>query len=581
MTQSSGVSGECVSHAALVHAPACVYRLCGNGHAAESMQNRRQRVTAALTGRAVPSILRACIDILLLHTAMRLHDILAGLRFASGIPAANPEISAVVYDSRAVVPGALFVAYRGFHADAHAFIPQAIERGAAAVVYEDPAWDGQITVPALRVPGARPALAPLAAAFHNYPGRRMRVVGITGTDGKTTTTFLTSVALEAGGYATGLMGTVDFKIAGRMWANDSRQSTPEAPEVQAMLREMADAGCSHAVIEATSHALSARWDRLAGCAFDVAVLTNVTREHLDFHGTVEQYRRDKARLFELLGESGVERSALKRRKIAVVNVDDPHHRMFLDAAPAFAERISYAVHAAADVRALDVRATRAGLQFRLTTPWGSTSARLQLTGDFNVWNALAAITVAGVEGVPLDACIAALERVPGVRGRMERIEQGQPFTVLVDYAHTPGAFEKLLQIIRPLTDGQLIAVFGSAGERDRAKRPIQGEIAGRFCDFVVLTDEDPRLEDREAILAEIAAGVEAAGMRAGDGYVCIPDRAAAIRAAFARARPGDIVLLLGKGHEASIISGTVSLPWNETAEARRALAEMGYHNALA
>lgn len=507
---------------------------------------------------------------------MQLHNLLKTIGDPAHLPLPNPHITAVVYDSRAVTPGALFVAYRGFHTDGHTYIPQAIERGAAAVVYEDPAWDDRIPVPALRTPNARVALAPLAAAFYGSPGRRMRVVGVTGTDGKTTTTFLTSVALEAGGALTGLMGTVDFKIAGRMWANDSRQSTPEAPEVQALLRTMVDAGCSYAVIEATSHALSARWNRLAGCAFDIAVLTNVTQEHLDFHGTVEQYRRDKARLFEMLAEFRDADAPHKQRKIAVANADDPYHRMFLDAAPAYAERLTYAVHADADVRAEEVCSTRDGLRFRVTTPWGAADARLRLTGDFNVWNALAALTVACAEGVPLDACLAALERVPGVRGRMERIEAGQPFTVLVDYAHTPGAFEKLMRIVRPLTAGQLIAVFGSAGERDRAKRPLQGEIAGRFCDLVVLTDEDPRLEDREAIIADIAAGAEAAGKRIGETCLCIPDRALAIRAAFARARPGDIVLLLGKGHEGSIIYGTTPMPWDEAAEARRALAELGF-----
>ncbi|MDW8145511.1 MAG: Mur ligase family protein [Roseiflexaceae bacterium] len=290
----------------------------------------------------------------LLEWNMRLHDLLRTISDPAHLPDSNPQITAVVYNSRAVTPGALFVAYRGFHTDGHLYIPQAIERGAAAVVYEDPAWDDRIPVPALRTSNARVALAPLAAAFYDYPGRRMRVVGVTGTDGKTTTTFLTSVALEAGGAVTGLMGTVDFKIAGRMWANNSRQSTPEAPEVQALLRDMVHAGCTYAVVEATSHALSARWNRLAGCAFDVAVLTNVTQEHLDFHGTVEQYRRDKARLFEMLAEFRSADAPHKQRKIAVVNADDPHHRMFLAAAPLYAERLTYAVHADADVRAEDV-----------------------------------------------------------------------------------------------------------------------------------------------------------------------------------------------------------------------------------
>ncbi|MFL5804744.1 MAG: UDP-N-acetylmuramoyl-L-alanyl-D-glutamate--2,6-diaminopimelate ligase [Roseiflexaceae bacterium] len=551
---------------------------------------------------------------------MHLHDLFAGLSIIAVAGPTDIEIATLAYDSRAVRPGSLFVAITGFHVDGHTYIPQAFALGAAAVVVDEKYWRSigsnaanlQLPTTNYQLPtlvvvsDSRTALAPLAAAFYGHPGRAMRVVGVTGTDGKTTTTFLTSAVLEAGGHTTGLIGTVDFKVAGRQWANDTRQSTPEAPEVQALLREMVAASCDYAVVEATSHALSARWRRLDGCAFDVALLTNVTHEHLDFHGSVEQYRRDKARLFELLGETMDDgrwtmddRHALyggpsvaasttdeERRhnsqlkthnsKLAIVNADDPHHRMFLDAAPAQAERLTYAVSAPADVRALDLVSTREGLRFSAATPWGQAELRLKLTGDFNVYNALAALTVGLAEGVALADCVRALEAIPGVRGRMERIELGQPFTVLVDYAHTPGAFEKLMSITRPLTDGQLIAVFGSAGERDREKRPIQGAVAARFCDFLVLTDEDPRLENREAIIAEIAQGAERAGKREGGGYMRIPDRPAAIRAAFARARPGDIVLLLGKGHEGCIFYGEGKLDWDEAGEARAALREMGY-----
>lgn len=513
---------------------------------------------------------------------MQLRELLAGLPDAQVYGSADIDLSGLAYDSRAVQPGAVFVAISGFHTDGHSFIPQALARGAAAIVGErDPAELGLLPeIAYVRVPSARVALAPLAAAWYSNPGGQMRVVGITGTDGKTTTTFLTSAVLEAGGHSTGMMGTVDFKIAGRQWANDTRQSTPEAPEVQAMLREMVAAGCDYAVLESTSHALSARWNRLGGAQFDMAVLTNVTHEHLDFHGSVEQYRRDKARLFEMLGEGqevSAGTAARKSRKVAIVNADDPNHQMFLDAAPASATRLTYGIANPADVRAHNVQASQHGLRFRVATPWGERDLNLRLTGDFNVANALAALTVGLAEGVPLEDAAAALEAIPGVRGRMERIEQGQPFTVLVDYAHTPGAFEKLMGIVRPLTSGQLIAVFGSAGERDREKRAIQGAVAARFCDLAVLTDEDPRLEDRNAIIAEIAAGVEANQVA---GKPCpalsIPDRAAAIRAAFERARPGDIVLLLGKGHEACIIYGTEKVPWDEASAARAALAQLGY-----
>src|SRR6266540_3898324 len=526
---------------------------------------------------------------------MQLGELLADLPDAQARGPTYIEISGIAYDSRAVRPGNLFVAIGGFHVDAHAYIPQALEHGAAAVVGEKATGELQLPpeLPYVRISNARTALAPIAAAFYGHPGRQMRVVGITGTDGKTTTTFLTSAVLEAGGHTTGMIGTVDFKLAARQWANDTRQSTPEAPEVQAMLREMADAGCDYAVLESTSHALSARWNRLGGAQFDVAVLTNVTHEHLDFHGSVEQYRRDKVRLFEMLGERPLSvvssqlqgatdnrqqttDNDLKWRKVAIVNTDDPHHQLFLDAAPARAERLTYGVHHPADMRAHDVAASQHGLRFRVETPWGSAQLNLRLTGDFNVSNALAALTVGLAEGVPLDAAVLALEAIPGVRGRMERIEQGQPFTVLVDYAHTPGAFEKLMSIARPLTSGQLIAVFGSAGERDREKRAIQGAVAARFCDLLILTDEDPRLEDRDAIIAEIAQGAQQAGKREGSGYMRIPDRPAAIRAAFAHARPGDIVLLLGKGHESCIIYGDTKTPWDEAGAARAALREQGY-----
>ncbi len=489
-------------------------------------------------------------------------------------PHGTTEVTGIAYDSRQVVTGDIFVAYRGFHADGHTHIAAALARGAVAVIYEDASYDTTLLVPAMRVDNARPALGAVAAALAGYPARAMRIIGITGTDGKTTTTYLTALALDCAGSRSGLVGTADFKVGPRIWANSTRQSTPEAPEIQQILCDMVAADCTHAVLESTSHALSRRWQRLAECAFDVAVLTNVTSEHLDFHGDVVQYRRDKMELFAMLGESQAE--SHKQRKVAIVNSDDPYHREFLAAAPLRAERLTYGVLNHADVRATDIRSSAAGLSFTLSSHWGHRQVQLGLTGDFNVWNTLAALTIACSEGVPLDDALAVLSQVNGVRGRMQRIDAGQPFTVLVDYAHTPAAFGKVMGLIRPITEGKLIVVFGSAGERDREKRPAQGAIAAQYCDVVYVTDEDPRGEDRLTIIEQIAVGARHYGKKDGVDLFCIPDRSLAIAAALHAAQPNDMVLLLGKGHEGSIIQAHGSIPWDEAAEAVKVLASLGH-----
>jgi UDP-N-acetylmuramoyl-L-alanyl-D-glutamate--2,6-diaminopimelate ligase len=330
------------------------------------------------------------------------------------------------------------------------------------------------------------------------------------------------------------------------------------------------------VIEATSHALSARWNRLGGCLFNVAVFLNITHEHLDYHGSFEQYRADKARLFELLGELAPGGGPRKRELWALANLDDPSYPVFLAAAPAAARRLTFGLHPQADICASAVVSDPSGSRCTVSTPWGSSPLSVALPGSFNLSNALAALAVALSQGVGLEQAVRALETTRGPRGRMQPIVAGQPFDVIVDYAHNPDSFAKVLGMLRPLTTGRMIAVFGSAGERDVAKRAVQGEIAGRLCELLVLTDEDPRGEDREAIIAQIAEGAERAGRRPGEGYLVIPDRAAAIDAAMAAACPGDLVLLLGKGHEGSIIYADHSLPWDEAVEARRALADLGY-----
>ncbi len=519
---------------------------------------------------------------------MELSSLLSQLADKHVVGSTQREITSIAYDSRRVEPGSLFVAIRGYHVDGHSYLTQAHERGAVAVVVDEryappdtlAHLEQSADVTIVRVTDSRRSLAPLATIWYRNPSHHLRMVGITGTKGKTTTTMLTSHVLEAGGCITGMISTVDFKVGSRQYPNTLRQSTPEAPDVQALLREMVDAGCGCAVVESSSHALSPTWDRLGHCAFDVAVLTNVTHEHLDYHGTIEQYRQDKARLFAMLGDTAdATPNPAKAQKYAIVNADDPHHRMFLDAAPAAAHRLTYALHAAADVRATSIDATPTGSRVQVATPWGAGELSLQLPGLFNIQNSLAALSVALCQGVPLEQACAALGKVGGIRGRMERIVQGQPFAVISDYAHNPDSFTQVMGMMRPLTTGRMIAVFGSAGERDVAKRPEQGAIAAQYCDMIFLTDEDPRGEDRQAILADIARGIEQQGKREGQDYQCIPDRAEAIRAAFGYARAGDLVLLLGKGHEGSIEYGTRKYPWNEVAEARTALREMGYDGA--
>jgi UDP-N-acetylmuramoyl-L-alanyl-D-glutamate--2,6-diaminopimelate ligase len=523
---------------------------------------------------------------------MHLHQLLLHIPNVQYIGATHRPIRGVAYDSRKIERDWLFVAVKGYHVDGHTYIAQALERGAGGVVVDarffdpttitDLSQQSVVEPPTtfIIVPDSRVALAPIAAAFYGFPSSQLGVVGVTGTKGKTTTTMLTSQLLEAGGHRSGFISTVDFKIGERQWANDLRQSTPEALEIQQFLRTMVDEQCDYAVLESSSHALSPFWNRLGYCGFDVAVFTNVTHEHLDYHGTVDRYRQDKARLFSLLSEETAHTTfpppKQKQQKYAIVNADDPHHRLFLESAPYTAHGLAYGIKNRADVQASNISLFPTGSDFTVDTLWGKRSVSIHLPGAFNISNSLAALTVALSQGVPMDNAIERLEQVAGIRGRMERIDCGQPFEVIVDYAHNPDSFEQVMGMIRPLTRGQMIAVFGSAGERDKEKRPVQGEIAARYCHTIILTDEDPRGEDREAILAEIAVGVERQGKRKDDGYFLIPDRASALREAISRARAGDVVLLLGKGHEGSIEYHDGKRPWDESQEARTILQEYGY-----
>jgi UDP-N-acetylmuramoyl-L-alanyl-D-glutamate--2,6-diaminopimelate ligase len=506
----------------------------------------------------------------------------AGGNLAGGAhrPAPPLPVRGVTFDSRAVRPGNLFVAIPGEHVDGHAFVGRAAAAGAVAALVEHVVVDAEIAQIVVR--RAQTALATAAAWWYGDPSQRLGVVGITGTDGKTTTSFLAVAALGAAGIACGLIGTVDTKIGETRAANDVHATTPEAPTIQAMLRAMVEAGDEAAVIETTSHGLAL--DRVAEVAYDAAILTNLTHEHLELHRTFEAYRAAKRSLFERLAvtPSNPRKVAPAWPKAAIINIDDASAPHFVDAARlAGARLLTYGADASADVRATAVEEDPHRLRVRFDAPSGPGVLDLRLAGRFNAHNALAVVALGEALGLDPAAIREGLESVASVPGRMERIEAGQPFGVIVDYAHTPAALTTVLDLLGPMAaarGGGLVAVFGSAGERDTAKRPMMGRAAGERCRLVVVTNEDPRGEDPMAILEDIAAGAERAGRRRGQDLLLIPDRVAAIQAALERARPGDIVLLAGKGHETSIIDASGPQPWSERQAAEAALAGLGFRS---
>ena len=478
------------------------------------------------------------------------------------------EIAGMAYDSRKVAPAWLFVAVRGTHTDGHRYIAGAYGQGASAAVGEEPA-------PADLPPGAvyvqvsdsRRDLAWLADAFYDHPSRKLGLIGITGTKGKSTTTNLVAEVFQRAGLTSGLMSTLNFRIGDHDWENETRQTTQESLENHAMLAEMARQGVRYAVVETSSHGLALH--RVTGMAYDVGIATNITSEHLEFHGTVEQYRRDKARLFEGLDPAADK--GLGAKKAAILNRDDSSYAYLLPFCRV--PVLTYAIEQPADIRAVDLALSGERSRFRVVTPGGEAQIDTPLIGRFNVYNCLATIAAGYTQGISLENMTETLAHLKGIPGRMERVDCGQPFSVIVDYAHTPDSLEQVFRLLRPLTPGRVIAVFGSAGERDTQKRPKQGAISAQLADLTFLTDEDCREEDPQNILDEIAAGALEAGAEIGKNLWLIVDRRQAIAAAFNAARPGDTVLLAGKGHEHCIIVGREMLPWDEREVARELLRE--------
>ncbi len=470
---------------------------------------------------------------------MRLQQVIPGVPPA----AENVEISSLAYDTRQVSPGALFFCVPGFSRDGHDFAADAVERGAAALVLERPLHLG---VPEVTVTSARAAMAPAAAAFYGDPTAELRLVGVTGTNGKTTTAFLIRALLEADGRRTGLLGTVTSVIGGE--ERPVQRTTPEAIDLQRTFREMLTRGDVACAMEVSSHALAL--NRVDAMHFAGALFTNLTQDHLDFHHTMEEYFQAKRRLFEA------------RPAIAVVNVDDPYGARLADQLPG---AITFALERDAAFRATDVRTDLGGSRFIVGGPAGDQELHSPLRGRFNVYNVLGAFAMARALGVSADTCASAIERAGQVPGRFQTVDEGQDFAVLVDYAHTPDSLENVLSAARGLTDGRLHVVFGCGGDRDRGKRPLMGEIARRLADRVIVTSDNPRSEDPEAIIAEILAG-------AGPNVEHNPERREAIAEAVAGAAPGDVVVIAGKGHEqGQEFEDGRKLPFDDVAVAREAL----------
>jgi UDP-N-acetylmuramoyl-L-alanyl-D-glutamate--2,6-diaminopimelate ligase len=509
---------------------------------------------------------------------MKLSQLVAALPSQDTPPTTiDPDITLITTDSRQVIPGALFVAYPGVAVDGHRFIADALQRGAAAIIGEREIADiipqSAIRIPNyLKVRDGRAAFAWLNAAWYGFPARQLIMIGVTGTDGKTTTSNLIHTILTAAGIKAGLISTVNAVIGDRVLDTGLHTTTPAANDVQRYLAEMVNAGMTHCVLEATSHGLAQH--RVAACEFDLAVVTNITHEHLDVHGSLEAYRAAKGMLFTSLA-TAVDKGL---RKVAILNHDDSSSSYLRDwiersAQPGRApEIITYAIRASAQWNAIHIDYRAAAIHFTAISSGRSIEIATPLVGEFNISNCLAAIaaTVDGL-GVDLQAARSGIAALTGIPGRMERIDEGQNFTAIVDFAHTPNALDRSIAAARTMTDGQVIVAFGCAGLRDREKRTLMGEVAGRAADRIIVTAEDPRTESLHEIMAVTAQALIAQGRVEGVDFWRVPDRGEALAFACSLAKAGDVVMACGKGHEQSMCFGEIEYPWDDRDALRAAL----------
>jgi UDP-N-acetylmuramoyl-L-alanyl-D-glutamate--2,6-diaminopimelate ligase len=496
----------------------------------------------------------------------RLIQNMQGVELLRGDP--DIRVSGLAYDSRLVRPGALFVALKGHARDGGAFLGDALDRGAVALAAE--AFPGMpVSGAILRVEDARAALASLAARFHDHPYRGMELIGITGTNGKTSTSYILESILMAAGARPGVIGTVNYRFGDTI--KKAPVTTPESLDLMSMLREMADHGVTHVVMEVSSHALDQ--GRARGCPMQVVVFTNLSRDHLDYHRDMDSYFRAKSTLFMPMEEGG-----FSGEGPAVINLDDPRGA---ELAALCGRRVrSYGLHTRCDVRGEVLSEDGSGFRARLSAPEGECTVSSRLTGRVNLYNVLAASAAALSLGLSMDAVASGIERLQVIPGRLEKVANTRGLSIFVDYAHTPDALSKALSALRPLARGRLITVFGCGGDRDRGKRPEMGAVAGDLSDLVIITSDNPRTEDPLEIIAQVEKGVKDSGLPglgdgsgsrdAGRGFVVEPDRRRAIRRAVAAAVPGDVVLIAGKGHEDYQILGTERVHFDDREEAARA-----------
>lgn len=460
---------------------------------------------------------------------MKLSELLKEIRVVSLSAAADPEITGLAYSSKKVEPGNIFIALKGQRADGHDFLPEALERGAAVVVSERPR-PNEIDRAWVQVLDAREAMALLAANFYGHPSSRLKIVGITGTKGKTTIAYILEEILNCAGLRPGVIGTVEYRWAGRHFS--AERTTPEAPDIQKLLRQMVEDGISHCLMEVSSHSLELK--RVWGIGFDVAIFTNLSGEHLDYHQTMEKYFEAKKKLFFLN----------HKRQASIVNIDDPWGERLLSELPM--QTISFGFKPEAVVRAEKFIIDQEGMTATVSSPLGQISFTSGLIGKHNLYNFLAAISAALVLAVPVPDIIKGISSIKKIPGRFESVPNQLGIKVIVDYAHTDGALENLLQAVRSLNPRKLILVFGCGGDRDRLKRPRMGEVAARLADWTIITSDNPRSEDPEQIISEIEEGFRRLGNH---NYEKIVDRRRAIEAALVMARKGDWVVVAGKGHE--------------------------------